>query len=154
MSKIYLYEIFSETFRGEYWEKEEDGFYKLFLGEGEKKDMVKDVISEKDNKDLKLKNLNAFKLRGYAIRLSGFRFQLEQMDMEDLEDLAFYLYEGSSEGIYEYIKDNADTKINNTYIIYGEFCEFYALRGSNVYACHLDGTLTPAGYDKHKDLLD
>ena len=147
-----LYEIWTEEFKGYYFENEENGV--CYYVWDDDHDDVEDILDASTLRELEQDNKNANKFGGYPRRIVAKCYKPVELTEEDLTALKQDVLDDDDDDLLQELKDHHNIEnYDNLYYVGGElYC--FDDSTNKLYFCESEGMLSPVGYDPNDDSDD
>lgn len=144
-----IYEVWTEEFKGYYFENEENGVYDYVWDDDH--DDVEDILDASTLRELERANENAKENGGYPQRIVAKCYKPVELTEEDIIALKRDVLNDGEDDLLQELKDHHGIEnYDDLYYVGGEMYYFNAST-KKLYFCESEGMLTPVGYDPNDD---
>lgn len=144
-----IYEIWTEEFKGYYWEFEGNGVCVYIWDDYQEN--VEDLLSYSQLEDLEQANKKAKENGGYPTRIVAERFKPVELTEEDLNALKQEILDDDDDDLFKELDENYRVENHDDfYYVDGELYVYDEEIGKLCH-CESEGMLTPVGYDPNDD---
>lgn len=147
-----IYKVWTEEFKGYYWEFEENGIYNYTWDDDF--DDVEDILDDSTLFELKERNEKAKEICAYPQRIVAECFKPVELTEEDIIALKQDVLNDDDDDLLQELKDHHNIEnYDDLYYVGGELY-YFDDNTKKLYYCESEGMLTPVGYDPNDDSDD
>ena len=144
-----IYKVWTEEFKGYYWEFEENGIYEYVWDYD--CDDVEDILDTSTIRELEQYNKNAKENGGYPKRIAAECFKAVELTEDDITALKQDVLGDENDDLLQELKDHHGIEnYDDLYYVGGELY-YFDDNTKKLYYCESEGMLTPVGYDPNNN---
>lgn len=140
-----IYKVWTEEFKGYYWEFEENGVYEYTWDDD--CDDVEDILDASTLRELERANKNAKENGGYPQRIVAKCYKPVELTEDDITALKQDVLNDDEDDLLQELKDHHSIENHDDLYYVGGELYFYNRNSSKLYYCESEGMLSPVGYD-------
>lgn len=147
-----IYKVWTEEFKGYYWEFEENGIYEYVWDDDY--DDVEDILDASTLMELEQANKNAKENGDYPKRSAAECFKPVELTEEELTALKQEILDDEDDNLLKELDETYRIEnYDDLYYIDGELY-YFDDNTKKLYYCESEGMLNPVGYDPNDDSDD